>query len=215
MYFKIKESGELALIMESVLHREGQACSCRPHSGVCICKQSDKECGRFAGRKGEFKKLPVKSFKGGWEAFLETWSGSVGVGGIIKPKSLAFSVHSIRKRATGRKQTKPSNKRWMRRWIERGSHLRFIVIYSAVRLPAERLSGSHMQRRSRTDSYQGDAKWRGNPLYSLQRCFNTDLIIVWHFNLQLHCKNKLVIYIFIYYITDKGKACQQQHMVRN
>lgn len=48
--------------------------------------------------------------KGGREAFwVVAWScESIG---IIKLKSPAFSVHSIRKRATGKKQTKPSNKR--------------------------------------------------------------------------------------------------------
>ena len=45
------------------------------------------------------------------ERLFGLWRGAVRVGGIIKLKSPAFSVHSIRKRATGKKQTKPSNKR--------------------------------------------------------------------------------------------------------
>lgn len=39
------------------------------------------------------------------------WHGGVEVGGIIESKSQAFSLYSISKRATGRKQTMPSNKR--------------------------------------------------------------------------------------------------------
>lgn len=48
------------------------------------------------------------------------WYGGVGAGDIIKHKSPAFSVHSVRKRATGRKQTKASNKRWMCQWCRAG-----------------------------------------------------------------------------------------------
>lgn len=87
-----------------------------------------------AERKGELTIGCVK-LKGGWEGYLEMWRGVVGVGGIIKLKSPALSVHSIRKRATGRKQTKQSNKRWTCRRMRHRSHLRFVVIYGAQHVP--------------------------------------------------------------------------------
>ena len=88
--------------------------------------------------------------------------------GFIKPKPLAFSVHSNIKKATGRKQTEPTNERWRLQWMCGRSNLRFNAVCRARQHVPEMLCAALFSASAFRSTRWGDGE--GNLLQTLQYC---------------------------------------------